>query len=297
MAKRISGLTRRDFLRRSAGATLAGAMAAPLLAQEAAAPRSRVVLVRDPAVVDEAGNVNAEIIARMLDDAVKALLEQEDAAAAWKALFKPDDTVGIKTNVWRFLRTPEALEVAMKARLLEAGVPEERISIKDRGILEDPIFTSATAFINTRPMRTHHWSGVGSLIKNYIMFSPQPSSWHDDSCANLAGVWDLPVVKGKTRLNVLVMLTPLFHGKGPQHFQPEYVWPYKGLLVSADPVAADATGLRILEAKRRAHFGTEEPFAIPPKHIRVAEEKFGLGVADPARIDLVKLGWDEDILV
>jgi hypothetical protein len=67
--------------------------------------------------------------------------------------------------------------------------------------------------------------------------------------------------------------------------------------VSTDPVAADATGLRILEARRREFFGKDQPFEVPPKHIAVAEEKFGLGVADPARIDLVKLGWSEGALI
>jgi len=94
-----------------------------------------------------------------------------------------------------------------------------------------------------------------------------------------------------------VLLTPLFHGKGPHHFQKEYTWPYKGLIVGTDPVACDATGLRILEAKRLAHFNETQPFTVPPKHIRVAEEKYHLGVADPSRIQIKKLGWTDDILV
>ena len=34
---------------------------------------------------------------------------------------------------------------------------------------------------------------AGKVNVHHIMFSPEPSSWHDDSCANLAGVWDLPI--------------------------------------------------------------------------------------------------------
>jgi hypothetical protein len=146
-------------------------------------------------------------------------------------------------------------------------------------------------------MHTHHWAGVGSLLKNYIQFVPEPYKLHGDSCANLGSVWQLPIVKDKTRLNVLVMLTPLFHGKGPHHFQKQYLWDYKGLLVGKDPVAVDATGLRILEAKRLEYFGEEQPFPIPPKHIRVAEEKFHLGVADPSKIEVKKIGWEEGILI
>jgi hypothetical protein len=129
------------------------------------------------------------------------------------------------------------------------------------------------------------------------MFSPMPSMWHGDSCAKLAGVWEMPFVKGKTRLNILVMLTPLFESKGPHAFNARYTWPYKGLIVSTDPVAADATGLRILHAKRKAFFGKDEPLVTSPKHIRVAQEKYQLGVADTGNIELVKLGWKQDILV
>ena len=69
------------------------------------------------------------------------------------------------------------------------------------------------------------------------------------------------------------------------------------MIVGVDPVAVDSTGVRILEAKRREYFGEDSPFPKSPKHIRVAEEKFGLGVADPSRIDVVKLGWKTDILI
>ena len=178
-----------------------------------------------------------------------------------------------------------------------ACVAKERIGIGDRGVLDNPIFQQATALINVRPLRTHHWSGVGSCIKNYIMFSRTPWTWHDDSCANLAGLWELPAVKGKTRLNILVMLTPLFHGKGPHHFQAKYTWEYKGLIVGSDPVAVDATGVRILEAKRKDFSAQEEPFTTSPTHIQAAEEKHRLGIADPSRIDVQKLGWMDHALI
>jgi hypothetical protein len=233
----------------------------------------------------------------MLDDGIRELLGEKDPVAAWKKLFKPDDIVGIKTNVWRFLRTPVVLEEAIVRRLNGAGIDTGSIGIGDRDVLEDPLFRKATALVNVRPLRTHHWSGVGSLIKNYIMFSPNPSSYHGDSCADLAALWDLPAVKGKTRLNILVMLTPLFHGKGPHHFQKKYTWEYKGMLLGTDPVAVDAVGVRILEAQRRRFFGEEQPFTTPAKHVWIAQEKFKLGVADPAAIDLVTIGWDKDRLL
>ena len=146
-------------------------------------------------------------------------------------------------------------------------------------------------------MRSHHWAGVGSLIKNYIMFIPEPITIHPDSCADLASIWDLPIVKGKTRLNVLVMFTPQFHSFGPHSFNPKYVWKYYGILMGFDPVAVDATGLRIIEAIRREYFGDDRPLNPPAKHIAIADTKYHLGTADPAKIDLVKIGYDKDIFV
>lgn len=314
--------TRRAFLRSAALASLAGAgvsaLAAKVLPGEAAgagappagapdaaagaaaatdAARARVVLVRDPGVLAPGRKPRPEILAKMVDDGVAVLLGEKDAASAWARLIRPGDTVGIKSNAWRFLPTPPELEQILRDRVVAAGVPADRVAVADRGVLENPVFRNATALINARPLRTHHWAGVGSCIKNYIMFSPDPPSWHPDSCADLAGLWDLPAVKGKTRLNVLVMLTPLFHGSGPHDYQARYTWEYSGLVLGTDPVAVDATGLRILEAKRRDHFGSDQPFVVSPKHIRVAAEKFRLGVADPARIDLVRLGPAEGSLI
>ncbi len=295
-------ITRRDFLRNSAGATLAGVAGMTTSAHAAAGAddktqRAKVILIRDENVLNDNRKPNADILQKMLDDAVKTLLDETDTTTAWKRLVKEEDVVGIKSNVWHYLPTPSELEAAIKRRCMDVGVSEDRIGIDDRGVLGNPIFQKATALINTRPMRTHDWSGVGSCIKNYIMFSPRPPKWHPDTCANLAGLWDLPMVKGKTRLNVLVMLTPLFHGKGPHHYHPQYTWEYKGLVVGRDPVAVDSTGVRILEAKRKEYFDDQWAFPKSPKHIRVAEEKFGLGVADPDRIDLVKLGWKQEILI
>jgi len=291
-------ITRRDFLKVASAAPLAGALAPALrTGQATAADKVRVVLVRDANALDASGAPNGEVIQRMLDEAVRALFGETDAAKAWKRLIRPDDTVGVKTNVWGRLPTPAEVEQALKRRVLEAGVPESRLSIDDRGVLRNPIFRNATALVNARPARTHQWSGMGSCIKNYIQFVPQPSAYHGDTCADLAAIWSLPIVKGKTRLNVLVMLSPLFHMIGTQQFNKDFTWPYGGLIVSQDPVAADATGLRVLEAKRREHFKDDGQLRPSPHHIQLADTRHHLGTSDAAKIELVKLGWSEGALI
>jgi hypothetical protein len=62
-------------------------------------------------------------------------------------------------------------------------------------------------------------------------------------------------------------------------------------------VAADSVGLRIIEAKRMEYFEKKVAFETPAKHIRMAETKHGLGMADPSKIELIKLGWKEGILI
>ncbi len=292
-------ITRRKLLKDSARAAVAGALfmnwPSVLLGRET--EKSKVVLIRNPEVVDGEGRVNGPLIRNMLDEALVRLTGKSSVPEAWASILKPEDVLGIKTNVWSRLRTPPELEEGIRQRALEVGIQSRNINVLDRGVIQDPVFKRATALINTRPMRTHAWSGVGTLIKNYIMFTEQPSSLHGDSCADLAETWFYPQVKGKTRLNILVMLTPLFYGVGPHHFNREYTWNYGGLLVGFDPVAVDATGVRIIQARRKEYFGEDRPINPPPKHILVADTRFKLGHADPAKIELIRLGNQENSLI
>src|SRR4030042_3245560 len=75
--------------------------------------QSRVVLIRDEAVIDAEGKVNAEVMQAMLDKAVLQLTGKTSFKQAWKGIIRPDDVVGIKTNVWRYLATPPELEHAI----------------------------------------------------------------------------------------------------------------------------------------------------------------------------------------
>jgi len=292
-------ITRRDFIKAGACAAAGGLMGLPFIsvAETQGTGTSRVVLIRDKDVVAGSGRLNRDVLEIMLDQAVTRLLDIPEPALAWRQLFKASDIVGIKSNVWAPLPTPDALEEALIKRLRLAGVDSKNITVDDRGILRNRVFNQSTALINVRPMRTHHWSGLGSLLKNYIMFVPNPWAYHGNACERLGAIWQKEGVQDKTRLNILVMFTPLFHGVGPHHFSRQYLWPYGGLIVSKDPVAADATGARIIQAKRNDYFQEERPISPPPRHIAAADSRFGLGHSHPDRIELVKMGWDEDLLL
>ena len=293
-------ITRRKLLKNSAIAAVGASLFlnSPLkVFGRSKGDLTKVILVRDKKVLEGDRKVNKTILENMLNQAILKLTGLKNIDEAWKQILKPEDVLGIKTNVWNKLSTPSELEEILKERALKIGIQKDNIGINDRGILHDPVFKRSTALINTRPLRTHAWSGVGSLIKNYIMFVQNPASLHGDSCADLAKAWKLDHVKDKTRLNILVMLTPLFHGIGPHHYNKQFTWEYNGIIVGFDPVAVDSVGLKVLQAKRTEHFGEETPLNPPAKHILIADTRHKLGTANPEKIELIRIGYQDEVLI
>lgn len=305
MKRRGAGLSRRGFLRATSGLAVGGL--AGLVREDAAhaeepipterAERSRVVLVRNPDAARPAEEVAPQLMSDMLNEAMASLMQKSGPEEAWRALFSAEDVVGLKTNVWSNLRTPRSLEDAIRDELLAIGISDSNIEVDDRGVRTNAVFRRATALVNVRPMRTHHWSGLGTCLKNMIMFVPRPADYHGDTCASLGAIWQLPELAGKVRLNILVLLTPQFHGLGPHSFSGRFTWPYGGLLLGIDPVAVDATGARIIQAKRTEYFGEARPISPPPHHIEIADTRYGLGNSNRDKIDLIQLGWTENSLI
>jgi hypothetical protein len=286
-------ITRRDFMQRSAFAFIGTTLGFPMQPEK----KSRVVLIRHKDAVDQNSVIDGDIVQQMLDEAVSMLLGVKDVKEAFQKLVKPHEVVGIKSNVWSYLPTPRELEKSIEQRLMDVGVKKENIGIDDHTVRTNPIFQRATSLINVRPLRTHYLAGMSGCLKNYIMFAESQPAYHPNSCADLGALFKLPMVKGKTRLNILCALTPQFHGRGPHHFSRRYVWSYKGLFVSQDPVAVDAVALKLIMAKRSQVLGKARALPPVPKHIEVADVKHGIGTSDLNKIELIKLGWKEDILI
>jgi hypothetical protein len=281
--------------------TAAGALGASLglthfraaFAAEAATAKATVVLIRDEAAVGAGNKPDPKVVETMLDKAVCRLAGKNDPAEAWKTYIRPDDTVGIKITLY-MISTSKEVALAVRAGAKKAGVPDEKILVGDRGQSpgkKKPV----TALINAPSLKAHHMSGIGCVIKNYIVYHPKPASLHPNSCSELGAAWQVPAIKGKTRLIVVDGLRPMFD-KGPQ-VTPKYLWPYRGIIVGTDPVAVDAVCLRIIQAKRDAYKGEPWPVSPPPKSVAIADTKYHLGTSDPAKIHLVKLGWERDALI
>ena len=204
----MTEITRRDFMQKSAFALLGAAVKLPVQIEQ----KSRVVLIRHEQAVDQNSVINADIVQQMLDEAVSELLNTENVKQAFQKLIKSDDVVGIKSNVWSYLPTPPEVEQAIVNRLVDVGVKKDDIGIDDHMVKTNPIFQNSTSLINVRPLRTHYLSGVSGVMKNYIMFAQSQPAYHPNSCADLGALFKLPMTKGKTRLNILCVLTPQYHG-------------------------------------------------------------------------------------
>jgi len=311
-------VTRRDFIRGTAFTTLGFALGLSPFAFSQQNPSSvkkktTVVLVRDEKAIQK-DLVSREVVSGMLNQGISSLFETAQASSAWKMLFSAEDTVGIKITL---MMTPihDELIKAMVDNLLSAGVKDENIYVWDRdeiGQGRAEIFTrpkrmgyenhlnrvvkKCTALINVCGMKAHWLSGVALSIKNWCGAIDNAYTYHtEDCCASLGALLKIPEIESKSRLIIVDALKPLFHG-GPQ-IDPKYLWNYNGLLLGIDHVAVDTVALKIIQAKRDKFQGKPWILSPPPAHIALADTKYKRGTSDLHKIDIVKLGWQKDVLI
>ena len=91
-------ITRRDFLRVTAGTAMATTLGSGILGEARGEQTAKVVLIRNAEVLGPQDKVQEEILQSMLDEAVKSLVGTDKPMEAWKKLFKSSDVVGIKSN-------------------------------------------------------------------------------------------------------------------------------------------------------------------------------------------------------
>jgi hypothetical protein len=295
-------ITRRDFVRSSVGAVVAGSAACSHDSDADAfqpAPPSgprpartaRVVIVRDPAALSDAHDVNVSVLDQMLADTVVRVTGQKTPRAAWQSLFKPGDTIGLVPTPHLNPTHGELVEAVRRA-LVDAGVPAANVR-EAQGRIDLP--RACTALIAMPGLKAHWLTGIGTVLKNYIVYSGNPRNYHDANSVNLGEIWLLPDVKGKTRLILVDALRPLCD-KGPQP-DPRFMWDYKGLIAGTDPVAVETVGLQIIMAKRKALRGEDWPLSPPPLSIAAADEKFGLGTSRMSEIRVERSGWADEALI
>jgi hypothetical protein len=286
-------LTRRDFIRGTIVATIGTSILGfKWLKGEAEAFRSSLVtIVRDKYAVDSAKNVDSAILEKMLAQTLIKFTGQKNTKDAWLSLVKPNDMIGLVPTD-HLNPTHDELVAVVRSSLIDTGIPKERIR-QAQGGPNNP--RDCTALIALPALKAHWLTGIGTVLKNYIMYSGNPSRYHKSNSAKLGEIWNLPFVKGKTKLVLVDSLYPLCD-KGPQP-DPRYQWAYNGLIAGTDPVAVETVCLKIITEKRKAIRGEPWSLSPPPICIEAADKIYGLGTSRMEEIKIDHYGWEQDLLL
>ncbi len=287
-------LTRRDFLRGTVGATLTVSMlGVPWIKGNAHAfSSSSVVVVRDKDAMDSNLKVDTKRLQSMLDQTILQVTGKNKIKDAWASLIKPDDIVGLVPTPHLNPTHQELFDVIKNSLMSVVGIPEDNI-IDAQGGSRRP--KKCTALISIPALKAHWLTGIGTVIKNYIMYSGRPTRYHEEKSARLGEIWHQKEVKGKTKLVIVDALHPLCD-KGPQS-DPRYKWAYNGLIAGTDPVAVETVCLEVITQKRNALRGEPWPLSPPPICIEAADKVYKLGTSSMNKITIKRIGWKQDILV
>jgi hypothetical protein len=286
-------LTRRDFLRGTIGATIGTSILSFTWpkGEAKAAGSSLVTVVRDKNAVDSSKNVDNTILEKMLEQTLIKVTGQKNTKDAWLSLVKPNDVIGLVPTDHLNPTHDEVVDV-VKSSLVDAGIPKDKIRLAQGGPRNPKKCDSLIAL----PALKAHWlTGIGTVLKLYIKYSGSPSSYHKSNSSKLGEIWNLPFVRGKTKLVLVDSLYPLCD-KGPQP-DPRYQWPYNGLIAGTDPVAVETVCLNIINEKRKAIRGEPWPLSPPPICVEAADKVYGLGTSRMEQIKIAHSGWEPDLLL
>jgi len=293
MPHKGKSLTRRDFIRGTLGATVGTSLVGTKWLKAGGKPTGSglVTVVRDKGAMDASNNVNTTVLKSMLDQTLIKLTGKNTAKDAWLSLVKPEDTIGLVPTP-HLNPTHQEVVDAVKSSLVAAGISENKI-LNAQGGPDKP--KACTALIGLPALKAHWLTGIGTVMKLYILYSGKPSNYHAENNSKLGEIWNLPFVKGKTRLVLVDALHPLCD-KGPQ-VDPRYKWAYNGLIAGTDPVAVDTVSLRIITEKRKELKGEPWPLSPPPLCVEAADKVYGLGTSNWDKIKLELSGWKEGLLL
>jgi hypothetical protein len=252
---------------------------------------SLVTIVRNENAMDADNNVDSEILKTMMDQTLSKFTGKSDPKEAWLSLVSPEDIIGLVPTPHLNPTHPEVVD-AVRSSLVAAGIPADKI-VDAQGGPEKP--ETCTALIGLPGLKAHWLTGIGTVMKLYIMYSGNPRKYHNQDSVKLGEIWNLPSVKGKTKLVLVDALHPLCD-KGPQ-VDPRYKWAYNGLIAGTDPVAVEAVCLRIIQEKRKDLRGEPWPLSPPPVCLEAADKTYGLGTSNWESIKVDHFGWDEGLLL
>jgi uncharacterized protein (DUF362 family) len=157
----------------------------------------------------------------------------------------------------------------------------ERVHSRITRILLDLIDSN----INLPVLKDHSIAGLSGALKNMFGAIHNPNKYHGNNCDPYAAyVSSLEPIKRKNKLTITNAVRVQYDG-GPG-LRPERMAGYGALIVSADPVAADTVGLKIVEHFREMN--GLPPLAKTGRSVTYLETaaKVGLGKATLDDLDL-----------
>lgn len=275
------------------------------------------------------GALAPEALGEMLASSITALTGMDDARAAWASLFSPDERVAIKVNAFRnsIIWTHVPLVTAVTGALQDAGVLPEHILIFDYYTSElveagfavnrdgpgvrcfgtDADYSAGFevadyptklsncllgchALINMPVLKSHMIAGLTFALKNHYGTIPNPEAYHYGARmeAGMAQLNALPPIKDRTRLVIGDALTAcLRYGNSWPYWESDYTG--DAILMSFDPVAADAVALELLASLLEADGGNAAALRGMAEPWLASSRAIGLGTSHLDEIDLVEL--------
>jgi len=313
-AARQEPTTRREFLGRSATGLAAITLGSTSVrGTEGATTKGRVVIVTHPNALIRGYQADSGVLFKMLEAGIKELTGAESDQVAWRRIAASGQRVTMKWNELggpRIQTHPELRRLVRHALSKHADVPEERIvdyshnetSGEAARTVEVPIpsrgrparlrrlFTDFTdVLINLPVLKTHLGKGISVALKNHYGSITNPGDFHYwDTHEMHKSIVELnahPAIRGKTRLVLCDALQPQWD-LGPTH-DPGRRWNFNALILGFDPLAVEVVGLDIIEQKRREMLRSGPRWQLPYARKMIAYgQEMGLGVGDPARIDV-----------
>lgn len=327
-------MTRREFFRLSlagAVAVAAGGLVSPTSAQELEAAESLVGLARAdhlylpgpvyaPAGIYPEGKHDWEVVAALVKNSAQAI----GLESPWN-LFRPVDRVAVMIDV-----APPAIPIifveAVLDQLVQAGVQPDRLllfaaderdlfnagfslrsqgpgvrclgaeSVGYRGGLSRIVLDRCDKIVNLACLRPHRQVGMTGTLFNCLNAVDAPRRFHlIQNPEEIGSVAHNRQMARRLVLHFLDCTHPFY--QVPQDSEEKPRWEYRGMLCSRDPLAADAVGQQILEAKRAAVRGQPWPLEPRPDYLRQAAEKYQVGCADPEQIRLKTVGDQTNLLL
>lgn len=245
-------ISRREFLQNCGGsmAYLALSASFPELLARPLSAESRVVEVRDDKLKRVENDVNRQAAGRLLNMAVRKLVQGRSDSSAWKALFSPGERVGIKVSCLpgRKLSTSVGLVHAIVDGLGLAGVPAKNIIVWERTARELKEAGFSLSRHGVRVMGTDEYSNDG--YSNRIVFAGSVGTCFSVLMEQVDAVISVPVLKDHDIAGISAGMKN-FYGAiyNPNKFHGNHCNPYVADLCT-HPLIRDKLRLVVLDASR-----------------------------------------------